>query len=97
MNEHDVTSRPAKTTGIIPDLLLAGSITLALGLVLMIVLEAMLAAFWADLTAFALSIGVGLVLLARGRGSYIIPVSALYVLVMFVLLMLVQFGLAARA
>ena len=82
---------------IVPALLLAASVTLSLGLVLMIVLGAMVAPFWADLTAFVVSIGVGLVLLAWGRGSQIIPITGLFALVMFVLLMMLQFGLAARA
>jgi hypothetical protein len=98
INENSATPRDSvMSSRLIPDILLAASVTLALGLVLMIMLGAMVAPFWADLAAFLLSIGVGLVLLAWGRRSQIIVISGLYVLVMFVLLMMLQFGLAARA
>jgi phosphoglycerol transferase MdoB-like AlkP superfamily enzyme len=78
------------------DLLIAGVITLVLGTALMSLLGSESPSFWADLISIVVSIAAGLAVLARRRRATIIPVAAVFIPVLFALLALVHFAIAAR-
>ena len=51
---------------------------------------------WGDLISVAVSIAAGVAVLASRRIPSIVPISVVYIFVMFVLLVFVAFGIAGR-